>query len=143
MQMTTFYDMKGRPYRSGIRYYKDSKGDILRVPSFDDTREKIFRYVIRCLEAGLNLSYPLDETDEEVISYLEEIWEEGENKTKRIMEMLDRRAKELKEEGSVRTHLYTETRKILGRWTVPVFNRQQLLNIPSTIVDEIDDILRE
>jgi len=146
--MTTLYDYKGRPYRQGFTFYKDDHGRLLRVPSMFDPKERIMKYLQICFETGIGLrGYKGTKpkfNEGEIVAHLEEFWEEGERKMKIIMEMLDRRARELKEQKSIRHLIYTKTREILSKLTIPIFNRQQLENIPNmnrVIIDEISAIL--
>jgi hypothetical protein len=142
--MTSLYDQKGNPFVQGISYYKDPQGRLLRVPSMFGPKEEIMKYLLICFETGIRKGEKVEINEGLVVIYLEEIWADAEKKTEKILEMLDRRARALKEEKSIRNLLYTKTREILSKLTIPIFNRRQLENIPNIsrdIIDEIDTIL--
>lgn len=143
------YDQKGRPFVKGLSYYKDETGRLIQVPSMFGPRERILSYLRACFETSIGIEdfqgKRLSSKDEDqIVGYLEEFWAIGEQRMKEVMGMLDRRALELKDARSIRHLLYSKTREILGRLTIPIFNRQQLENIPNIpnfIIDEIDEIL--
>jgi hypothetical protein len=134
------YDQKGRPFVEGLSYYKDETGRLIRVPSMFGPKKQIMNYLRVCFETGIGVKF----NEDRVVGYLEEFWVSGEENMKKILEMLDSRALELKRDGSIRHLLYSKTREILSKLTIPIFNRQQLeniSNIPDFIVDEIGKIL--
>lgn len=141
------YDQKGRLFVRGFPYYKDTHGNLLRVPSMFDSKENIMKYLEICFRTSVDpIKERLEISEGEIVEILEEFWERGEEKTKKILEMLSRRAEELKKEGSIRHLLYTKTREILSRLNIPIFNVQQLSNIPNmnrVIINEAGLILDE
>lgn len=144
MAAPRLYDQKGNSYVKGFSYYQDFDGKLVRVPSMFGPKESIMRYLHACFDSGVgNVSR---EQESQIVGYLEEFWREGEQKTAKILTMLDQRAEKLKEMGSIRHLLYISTKDRLSRLTIPIFNKEQISNIPnvpSFIIDEIDQILKE
>ena len=134
------YDAKGNPYTTGFPFYKNHAGKIVRVPSMFGPKKQIMEYLQICFLSSIS---PSKENETEIAAYLTEMWEDAEHKTKKVLEMLEKREKELREDKSIRALLYQKVREKLGKLTIPIFNIQQLAKIAniSFALDEIEQVL--
>jgi hypothetical protein len=137
------YDYKGRPLKTvtsrTIAYYKPNEHThIIRVPSVFDHVDSIRKFLNICLETKLGVE-PEIYTD-----YIQTLWKRGMGNTKRVIDMLYQRAKELYEQGSIRTLIYQELYDKFNKLKVPLFTRAQVAvipNITTPILDEIEQVL--
>jgi hypothetical protein len=147
------YDYKGRPLKTvtsrTIAYYKPNEHThIIRVPSVFDHVDNIRKFLTICLETKLGLHGPSEQqpemSDAEIADYIQTLWKVGRQNTKRVIDMLYQRAKELYEQGSIRTLIYQELYDKFNKLKVPLFTRVQVAvipNITTPILDEIEQVL--
>lgn len=130
----------------GIPYYRTAQGSLVRVPSMFGPKERVISYLKTCFERHIGMEEGKTIETRQFLEFLDDFWTQSEEKTARVLEMLDRRSLELEEEKSIRHLVYKEVAKMLRKLTVPIFNRQQVENIPNiskTIIDEIEQVLNE